>query len=597
MIPWRDAQAQIVAAAEALRLRLGRAAERVPLGEAYGRVLDEAALVDRDLPPFDRATRDGYALAAASAAALPATLRVIGEDVGWLCGEAWVPNADQTRLQASPAYFLHHLYRAETPAFHAARQAELGPNEGIAGQVWAARQTLWFTNPDELPPDMAQHFCGESESELKAALGVPIQAGGEMLAVLVFYLAHISASDEQLGNLVTAVAPQLSLILLQKQAQDALERSEAHFRLVVESSPHTFILVNAAGEVVLANAQAEILFGYPREELLGMTIDQLAPQTVRHNHVGYRRAYLQNPEARPMGIGRDLYGLHRDGRLIPVEIGLSPIQMEDGLHILSAIVDITERRRAEAEIRQLNAELEERVHQRTMQLEAANKELEAFAYSVSHDLRAPLRAMDGFSRILLEDYSSQVPEEAIFFLERVRFNAQQMAELINGLLSFSRLSREPLQKRPVEPALLVTSVLAQLPEAAQPRVNVVIHDLPPCQADPRLLQQVFANLLDNALKYSRHREESHIEVGTVPVNGETAYFVRDNGTGFDPQYAHKVFGVFQRLHLAEEYEGTGVGLATVQRIVHRHGGRIWVETAVDQGATFYFTLEGQNDEP
>jgi signal transduction histidine kinase len=223
------------------------------------------------------------------------------------------------------------------------------------------------------------------------------------------------------------------------------------------------------------------------------------------------------------------------------------------------------------------------------QLEEANRELESFSYSVSHDLRAPLRGLDGFSRILLEDHRAQLDADGQRYLERVRAGAQRMGQLIDDLLEFSRLSRQPVLKQTVDSMELVRQVLDELkPDYLRRQVEIVIGDLPVCQADPGLLRQVWANLLSNALKYSRARAVAQIEVGWRSEPG--AYFVRDNGAGFDMRYADKLFEVFQRLHSAEAFEGTGVGLAVVKRIVERHGGRIWAEAEVDQGATFYFTL-------
>ena len=247
----------------------------------------------------------------------------------------------------------------------------------------------------------------------------------------------------------------------------------------------------------------------------------------------------------------------------------------------------TDRRQAENEIGNLNKNLAER----SFEVEAANKELEAFSYSVSHDLRAPLRAVDGFSRILLEEHASQLSEEAQGFLSRVRDNAVNMGQLIDDLLAFSRLSRQPLKRQNVVTADLARQVLDELKQEENGRrVDASVSDLPQCNGDPKLLKQVFVNLLSNAFKYTRKREVAHIEVGCEKINGETVYFVKDNGAGFNMKYANKLFGVFQRLHRSEEYEGTGVGLAIVQRVVHRHGGRIWAEAVIDKGASFYFTL-------
>jgi signal transduction histidine kinase len=244
----------------------------------------------------------------------------------------------------------------------------------------------------------------------------------------------------------------------------------------------------------------------------------------------------------------------------------------------------------------LVGELETKVNEvtdRTRQLEAANEELGAFSYSVSHDLRAPLRAINGYTSILLEDFSSGLTEEGLGFLKRVKENGDHMGHLIDDLLTFSRLGRQALRVQPVQTRGVVDRALAQLAPAIDGRrVELVIGDLPDCDSDPALLEQVFINLLGNAFKYSRKRERARIEVGAMQGGSDPTpvYFVKDNGAGFDMQYADKLFGVFQRLHRNQDFEGTGVGLAIVQRIVSRHGGRAWAEGKVNEGATFYFTL-------
>lgn len=258
--------------------------------------------------------------------------------------------------------------------------------------------------------------------------------------------------------------------------------------------------------------------------------------------------------------------------------------------ILISSLDVTAQKLSQEAVLQLNTNLEERVAERTHQLQQANHELEAFSYSVSHDLRAPLRAVDGYSHALVEEHSAALPEEAKRYVAKIRHGAQRMGALIDDLLTFSRLSRSPLKSRTVDMNVLVKSSFEELPQ--HERVELRVGELPSSMGDPALLKQVWVNLLSNAVKYTAKSESPLVEVGAETIEGELAYFVRDNGTGFDMRFVGKLFGVFQRLHREDEYEGTGVGLAIVKRVIDRHGGWVWAHSdgPGGRGATFHFSL-------
>jgi len=383
-----------------------------------------------------------------------------------------------------------------------------------------------------------------------------------------------------------------------KQFEKALALSEERYRSLAFATTQIVWTTSMRGEVVEDIPMWRAFTGQSLEEVKGMGwIEALHPDDRERTSEVWLRAVnkrsFYDTEFRMRRLGGEYRWMAVHG---------VPVLEADGAirEWVATCADIHDRKQAEEEIRKLNEELEQRVAQRTAELQASNGELEAFAYSVSHDLRAPLRAVYGFSRILLEEYSPQLPEQAQHYLTVTRKNAVQMGALIDDLLAFSRLSRQPLSKQSIALAELVPQVLDELrSELEGRRVEIIVGDLPACEGDPKLLKQVLVNLLSNGFKYTRTREVARVEVGSLTPAGHhiPVYYVRDNGVGFDMRYANKLFGVFQRLHAAREYPGTGVGLAIVQRIVHRHGGLIWADAAVNQGATFYFVLSQDETQP
>jgi len=370
---------------------------------------------------------------------------------------------------------------------------------------------------------------------------------------------------------------------------------EARLRLaaIVESSSDAIIAKDLDGTILSWNTGAERLYGYASSEAVGRNISLIVPP----EHSDEIPAILQRIKIGERIEHYETVRRRKDGEMVDVSITVSPLYNAGGtITGASAIArDISDRRRTEAEIRRLNADLERRVTERTADLVAANSDLEAFTYSVSHDLRAPLRAIQGFAQLLVERNEAQLDAEAKRYLGRVTAGTTLMSRLIDDLLALSRVGHQRLETQTVSTSGAVQRALDQLAPQLQGRaVELAIAELPECFAEPVLLEQVFVNLIGNALKYSRGREPARIVIGcqSDPGTKESVFFVKDNGVGFDMQYADKLFGVFQRLHRPDEYEGTGVGLAIVHRIIGRFGGRVWAEAEPEKGATFYFTLGG-----
>jgi PAS domain S-box-containing protein len=358
---------------------------------------------------------------------------------------------------------------------------------------------------------------------------------------------------------------------------------------IFDAAPDALVVVDARGRIRMANAQVRHVFGYAPAELVDRPVELLAPGAARERHAELRRRYQSDPRARPMGSGLELDAIRKDGSAFAAEISLSPTRMSGTPLVIAAIRDVSERRRAAEQIRRLNAELEERVARRTAELAAANTELEAFTYSVSHDLRSPLRSIKGFSELLLRDLGPTLPPAVRGDLERIDRAAARMSALIDGLLGLARVDRMTASRRPIALSEVAARILGDLlpPER---RAEIRVAPGLVVRADPALMEALLQNLLGNAVKFTAGVPVARIEVGARGEGPDRIYFVKDNGAGFDMAYAGKLFSAFQRLHGADEFEGHGIGLATVKRIVARHGGRVWAEGVVGVGATVSFTM-------
>lgn len=586
------------------------------------------------------------------------------------------------RMQQAPQ---HGQFRVDTGLFTYARVAPLHDIRGTSDADWI----------------LINHV---PSATLAGRIGPVVVRFVSVFVVLAILLAVMSGVIAWSGE-------------RRRQNEARVRASEVRFRGLLDSAPDPIVIVDQAGCITLTNAQAEKIFGYRRDELLGQPVELLIPERFRQAHVGDRIHYMSRPVTRPMGEGAELYGRRKDGSELPVEISLSPLETEQGILITSIVRDISERKHYEAlkhqaqkryqelitnlpvgvyrntpgetgrflevnpamvsifeadsaeqllagtvselycdpadrtafsdkilqhgqvqseEIRlktlrgrefdaaitavmkrdghgniyfdgiveDISArkdserhiqQLNEQLQARAGELEAINHELEAFSYSVSHDLRAPLRAMDGFSRTLLTDYANRLDDKGRDRLERIRAAAQRMAALIDDLLGLSRISRTELKREAIDLTRIAGEIVAQLQQQDPERsVRFSAPETLVTEGDPRLLQVAMDNLLGNAWKFTGQRADAAIELGLHYNAGEPVYFVRDNGAGFDMAYADKLFGAFQRLHDTREFSGTGIGLATVQRVIHKHGGRIWAESAPDEGTIFYFTLGQDN---
>jgi len=351
------------------------------------------------------------------------------------------------------------------------------------------------------------------------------------------------------------------------------------FRQLLESAPDAIVIADRDGRIVLVNGMTERLLGYPRAELIGQPVERLMPARFRPNHGEHRRSYYTDPRTRPMGVGLELFARRQDGTELPVEISLSPMETEGGVLVTTVIRDVTERKQYEAALKQ-----------QAQELERSNAELEQFAYVASHDLQEPLRMVGSFAQLLARRYHDRLDDQGRVFIDYLVDGATRMQALINDLLDYSRVGAQRGEAVPVDLDQVLRRVLSSLASSLDERGAQVTHDpLPTVPAVDSEMEQLFQNLIGNGIKFNTSPSpQVHL---SVEAHGEGYTFcIADNGIGIDPQFAERIFVLFQRLHGKTDYQGTGIGLAICKKIVDQHGGRIWVESGDGDGARFYFTL-------
>jgi PAS domain S-box-containing protein len=564
-------------------LSRGRVSERDAAGRALrmiGTNIDITARVrGRQLNELELAVAQIFAAKRETIDAVEAAMRAICEAENWDCARYLV--VDES---AGLARFGHAWSVTDAGVeryIEESRGMTYTPGAGLVGMAWQARESLWssdiVSDARSARPQLAR------ETGLRSCLAAPIVVEGTVFGILIFHSRLVREPDEQLLQGLRVIGGQIGLYLKRSQAEAETRRHERELRLVMDGVPSPVTRLDREERFVFVNRAYAELMERPAEAIVGRSLREIVSAGTYAIAKPYVERVLAGESVQfPRPQQRS------DGGIRMLEMNYIPDVDERGATAgwFGILLDVTEAFAARQRLESMNVELEQRVADRTEELRTAVKDLEAYSYSVSHDLRAPIGAINGFANLLRMKEAGRLTDDGRKLLGFVESNAVRMTELVEGLLMLSRIGRQAMARRPVAMRDLVREVLAE--SSAAVGAGIEIAALPDCTGDVPLLRQVWVNLIGNALKFSRGRTPARIEIGFEA--GAKAYFVRDSGAGFDMKYAGKLFGVFERLHSDEEFEGTGIGLATVQRIVARHGGRVWARAAPGEGATFWFTV-------
>jgi PAS domain S-box-containing protein len=577
-------------------LAVSAATRRGAEGSAVEYILVGTDVTARRLDEARRATEHAVARALtdeqSEKEAIERILRTVCSVLGWECGVYRVFDS-ATRLVSCP-----YSWSKPTPTLRALVETLSAPRQlGASTMYWRTVESRYPQWDNDLPARVSSTLQARLiEADVCSAISIPVQAGERFLGALQFFGRSHQRPENVLIEAMQAIGHQVGQFIERKRVEAERQQADERLRSIAANIPGIVFEYRLRPDRTAA-------FEFVSERALDMLEERPeflmrdARSMFRLVDPAYRRQLL-----RSMRISRHSRSLWiaempirtRSGRIRWVRGQSMPKYLDDGSVIWDGvIVDVTAQKQAEQAIQQMNEQLERRVAERTAQLSAANRELESFAYSVSHDLRAPLRSIDGFSRILIEEYTQGLHPTALDYLKRVRNASQRMGQLIDDLLSLSRVTRSELKRVRTDMSAIAEAIVQELrAESPERTVDVSIHPGMQCLADPSLMRIALQNLLGNAWKFTSKQPSASIEFGALTQRNKTVYYVRDDGAGFDMGHAGKLFGAFQRLHSPREFEGTGVGLATVSRIIDRHGGTVWAESTLGKGATFYFTLAG-----